>query len=145
MAVSPIVNSNAAQPQTAADAVASASSQLLSEQDFLNLLVAQMTAQDPLNPMSNQDMLTQMVQFSSLQANTTLQSQLTQMQAGQEFSDANSLIGRQVNLLNGDGTTTSGAVSGVDVSTGVPLLTVNGQTYALNQVLSVSNTQQTTK
>src|SRR5882757_5100157 len=70
----------------------------LSQNDFLKLLVTQMTSQDPLKPIDNQDMLSQMVQFSTLNANTTMQSALGQMQAGQSFAQATALLGRQVTL-----------------------------------------------
>ena len=113
--------------------------QMMSQQDFLNLLVTQMTAQDPLNPMTNQDMLTQMVQFSTLQANTNLQSNLTAMQIGQEFQAATGLIGKQVNLQVDSSTTTHGVVTGVDVSSGLPEIVVNGVSYGLGQVLSVTS------
>jgi flagellar basal-body rod modification protein FlgD len=112
--------------------------QMLSEQDFLNLLVAQMTAQDPLKPMDSQDMLAQMVQFSTLNANTTMQTQLAQMGVDQNFSEASSLLGKQVTLQL-DSSTAQGVVTGVDVSSGAPQIVVNGQSYNLNQVLSVSN------
>jgi flagellar basal-body rod modification protein FlgD len=102
-------------------------------------LVTQMTAQDPLNPMTNQDMLTQMVQFSTLQANTNLQSNLTAMQVGQEFQAATTLIGRQVSLQGDSGSTIQGVVTGVDVSSGLPQIVVNGVSYSLGQVLSVSS------
>jgi flagellar basal-body rod modification protein FlgD len=112
--------------------------QMLSEQDFLNLLVTQMTAQDPLKPMDSQDMLAQMVQFSTLNANTTMQTQLQQMGTQQVFSEASSLLGKQVTLQL-DSSTTQGVVTGVDVSTGAPQIVVNGQSYDLNQVLTVTN------
>ena len=125
--------------QTTADAVTSATSQTLSEQDFLNLLVTQMTSQDPLNPMTNQDMLSEMVQFSTLQGNTTMQSTLADMQSSQTFSDANSLIGKQVSLeTDSSGDTTQGVVSGVDLSSGTAQIIVNGQSYDLEKVLSVA-------
>ncbi len=136
--VSPVSNTTAANSQTVADAITSATSQTLSEQDFLNLLVTQMTQQDPLNPMTNQDMLSQMVQFSTLQGNTAMQSTLSGMQSSQVFSDANSLIGRQVALQDANGNTVQGVVSGVDVSTGTPQIILNGQSYSLGQVLSVT-------
>jgi len=48
----------------------------LTQQDFLNLLVAQMKNQDPLNPVDDNQMAAQMAQFASLDAlnniNTTL-------------------------------------------------------------------------
>ncbi|HEU5397431.1 MAG TPA: flagellar hook capping FlgD N-terminal domain-containing protein [Verrucomicrobiae bacterium] len=141
MSVSSVTNSTAAGGQDVADAVSATAGQMLSEQDFLNLLVTQMTSQDPMNPMTNQDMLSQMVQFGNLQNNTTMQSLLTGMQGSQVFAEASSLIGRQVNLQVDDQTTAQGIVSGVDVSTGVPQIIVGGQNYNLNQVLSVSAAQ----
>jgi len=140
MPVSSINNSTATNTQNIADAVNSATSQTLSEQDFLNLLVTQMTSQDPLNPMTNQDMLSQMVQFSTLQGNTAMQSTLAGMQSGQAFSAANSMIGQQVNLLtDSNGDTIQGTVSGVDLSSGSPQIVVNGKSYDLNQVLTVAS------
>ncbi len=139
MSVSSITNNTAANSATMADAVTSATNKTLSEQDFLNLLVTQMTSQDPLNPMTNQDMLSQMVQFSTLQGNTAMQSTLAGMQTGQAFSEANSMIGQQVNLLtDSSGDTTQGVVSGVDLSSGAPRIIVNGQSYGLTQIISVT-------
>jgi flagellar basal-body rod modification protein FlgD len=136
---SAITNSVASSAQTTGDAITSATNQTLTEQDFLNLLVTQMTSQDPLNPMTDQDMVGQMVSFSTLQTNTSMQSLLTSMQSGQNTSQANSLIGMQVNVqTDSNGDTTQGVVSGVDLSSGTPQIIVNGQEYGLSQVLSVS-------
>ncbi len=113
--------------------------QELSEQDFLNLLVTQMTQQDPLNPMTDEDMVGQMVQFSTLQSNTQMQSLLSGMQTGQSFSQAGSLIGMQVTVqTDSNGDTTQGIVSGVNVSNGTPEIVVNGQSYNTDAVLSVT-------
>jgi hypothetical protein len=44
-----------------------------------------------------------------------------------------------VNLLtDANGDTAQGIVSGVDLSSGTPQIIVNGQSYGLNQVLSVN-------
>lgn len=48
----------------------------LDQTDFLRLLTTQLTLQDPLEPVSNEDMLAQMAQFSSLQAQTDSSSTL---------------------------------------------------------------------
>jgi flagellar basal-body rod modification protein FlgD len=122
---------------TGTDGVIPLPTKMLSQNDFLQLLVTQMTSQDPLNPMTNQDMLTQMVQFSALQANTNLQSNLTEMQSSQAFLQASSLLGRVVGLQTGDTSFAQGIVTGVDVSSGVPQIVVNGAAYDLSQVLSV--------
>ena len=136
--ISSVTNTTVANSQNVADAVTSATSQTLSEQDFLNLLVTQMTSQDPMNPMTNQDMLSQMVQFSTLQGNTTMQSTLAGMQSGQVFSEANSMIGKQVNLQVDKSTSAQGVVTGVDLSSGTPQIIVNGRSYHLSQVLALT-------
>ena len=138
------VGNSAAAAQSTSDTIP-LPTQMLSQQDFLNLLVAQMTSQDPLNPTSSQDLLSQMTQFSTLNANTTLQSDMTQMNVGQQFSTANSLLGKQVLLQVDSKTTAQGVVTGVDTSTGSPQIVVNGQSYSLSQVLSVTNATTTTQ
>jgi len=146
--VSSINTTAATNQQTTADAINSATSQTLSEQDFLNLLVTQMTQQDPLNPETNEDLLSQMVGFSTLASNTTTQTDMGQLASGQTFSEATALIGSQVNLqVDASGDTAQGIVSGVDASSGTAQIIVNGQSYNLSQVLlvtppSTSSTQQ---
>ena len=123
---------------TATDATSS-SAQTLSQADFLKLLVAQMTAQDPLNPTSNQDLLTQTAQLSTLQSNATLQTTLTQLQTSQGLTEAGALLGRNVTVQATPTTTQQGTVSSIDVSSGTPMLVVNGTSYPLSQVLSISS------
>jgi flagellar basal-body rod modification protein FlgD len=134
MAVSAINGFNLNDPATGTDA----SSKVLSQDDFLKLLVAQMTSQDPINPMDNQDMLTQMVQFSTLQGNNTMQTALTRLQSDQSLLQANALLGRQVSLQVDDHTVTQGVVSAVDVSSGTAQIVVNGALFDLSQVLAIS-------
>ena len=51
--------------------------QAMGQSDFLRLMTAQLSQQDPFNPVDNQQMVAQMAQFSSLagisETNTTLQ------------------------------------------------------------------------
>jgi len=46
------------------------------KQDFLNLLVTQLSRQDPLNPMDNQQFAAQLAQFSSLELLSNIQGSL---------------------------------------------------------------------
>lgn len=89
-----------------------------------------MQNQDPLNPQSDTEMAAQMAQFTSLQQSSAMSGSLAMLQA-------NSLIGSTVSLQIDSQTTTSGQVQGVIMQNGVPEVIVNGQTYGLNQVLSV--------
>ena len=54
-------------------------SQTLSQNDFLQLLVTQMTSQDPMNPTSDTEMAAQMAQFTSLQQTSTMSSNIAVM------------------------------------------------------------------
>jgi flagellar basal-body rod modification protein FlgD len=114
------------------------SSQIMSQDDFLKLLVAQMTSQNPVDPMNNQDLLTQMVQFSTLQQNTSLQKELSALGSSQNLMQANALLGRQISVWVDSNTVTQGVVSGVIVDSGVPKVVVDGTAYNLSDVFAIS-------
>ena len=115
--------------------------QTLNQADFLKLLVAQLSAQDPMNPVSNTDFAAQMAQFSTLQTTQSMQTNLAGLESSQAVLQANSLLGRTVQVQSAPGVTDSGVVSAVGIQAGTPSITVNGQSYGLSAVLSVSLTQ----
>src|SRR5579859_4810256 len=78
----------------------------LNQADFLQLLVAQIQYQDPMNPQSDTQMAAQMAQFTSLQQATQSTSSLAMIQA-------NSLVGNNVTVQIDSKTSTSGVVTGV--------------------------------
>ncbi|HVN70569.1 MAG TPA: flagellar hook capping FlgD N-terminal domain-containing protein, partial [Desulfomonilia bacterium] len=85
----------------AAASVASASAtSASSEKDmFLNLLVKQLQYQDPLNPMENTEFASQLAQFSSLEALTSMKDsvdKLSQVQGTMSNTQALSFIGKKV-------------------------------------------------
>ncbi len=100
-----------------APAAASATSGAVSEDRFLKLLVAQLSNQDPMNPMDNAQMTSQMAQISTVsgvqQVNQTLQGLATQL-ASMQMLQGSSLVGHQVlvagNALALDNGKTGGAV-----------------------------------
>jgi flagellar basal-body rod modification protein FlgD len=110
----------------------------MSQSDFLQLLVAQMSSQNPVDPMNYQDLLAQMVQFSTLQQNTSLQKELGAMGSSQDLMQANAMLGRQVSVQVDSSTATRGVVSGVVVDSGVPKIVVNGTAYDLDTVFAIS-------
>lgn len=71
----------------------------LDKDDFLTLLVAQLTNQDPLNPMEDTDMTSQLAEFSSLEQltnlNDTATSILDTMSTGQ-LVDSSNFIGQWI-------------------------------------------------
>jgi flagellar basal-body rod modification protein FlgD len=123
---------------TASASLTTSANSTLNQADFLKLLVTQMTSQDPLNPESDTDFAAQLAQFSSLQEATTMAGDMAVMQAS-------SLIGSTVSVESATNSDqeTSGVVTAVDMSSGSPEIQVNGQLYALSQILSISPTQST--
>ena len=113
---------------------------VLGQDDFLKLLVAQMTSQDPLSPQKDTEFIAQMASFTSLEQAKTMQKDMAQMRVDQQVLQANSLLGRTV-IVQADGATkVAGQVSAVQIEAGKPMVVVNGQSYDLSQVLTITPT-----
>ena len=82
---------------------------------FYKLLVTQLTNQDPLNPLSNQDLSAQMAQFSIASGVQQMQSSMSSMLqqlAQTQGLQAASLVGKNVALTGHQLTLNNGAASG---------------------------------
>ena len=111
---------------------AAASNQTLTQANFLQLLVTQMSSQDPLNPQSDTAFAAQLAQFTALQ-------QSQNMSQNMSILRANSMLGEVVTVAPNDGSApVSGLVSAVQMQSGTPLITVNGQSYNLNQITTIT-------
>ena len=124
----------------ATDTLSGTGSQILSQNDFLKLLVAQMTSQDPMNPQSDTQMAAQMAQFTALQQSNTMSSNIASMLTQQQVLQANGMLGRTVTLQVDANTIASGVVQAVQLSDGVPKIVVNNTPYDLSQVLTLAPT-----
>lgn len=68
---------------------------------FQKLFLAELNAQDPLDPINNQDFLTQMAQFSSLEQLQAMNDKLDLLTDDKSLGDAAALIGKNVTgILN---------------------------------------------
>ena len=84
---------------TASDASSSAPVKILGKDDFLNMLIAQLQHQDPLNPADSTEFTAQLAQFSSLEQLSNIHDSLKHMeqfQASLTHSQAVSYIGKEV-------------------------------------------------
>ena len=109
----------------------------LNQQDFLKLVVAQLTSQDPLNPQKDTEFIAQMTQFTALEQSKAMQSDLAGLRSDQQLLQANALLGRVVALQNKDGTLTRGPVSAIHVEAGKPQIIINNQPYDVSEVVSI--------
>lgn len=109
----------------------------LTQDDFLKLVVAQMTTQDPLNPRGDTEFIAQMAQFSLLEQSKSMQEDVARLRADQLFLQANAMLGRVVELQDTEGTVTRGVVTAIHVVEGTPKLVVGGEPYDLSEVVLV--------
>ncbi len=105
---------------------------------FMKLLMSQMTHQDPMEPMSNQEMMQQMVTIESLDRTQKLETSIKSLNTNMFMSSAN-LIGRDVTVQDPDDTqkTITGKVEGLRVDNGTANLVINGKNYAASTMISV--------
>jgi len=106
----------------------------LGMEDFLQLMMAQMTNQDIFNPVSDTDFIAQMAQFSTLQGmNALLQHQLS--------SYAVSYVGKNVLIADlderGNLQRFEGIVERVTFSEGQPMVFINGKGFELHKVMEI--------
>lgn len=84
---------------------------------FLGLLVTEMQNQDPLNPMDNSQLLTQISQIREIGSTNQLTETLSTLAVGQGLTMASSLIGKKISALNDEAEEITGVVDRVSVET----------------------------
>jgi len=110
-------------------------STVLDKNDFLKILITQLTHQDPTQPMDDKAFIAQMAQFSSLEQMTNMSEGLSKVANLVAKSQAVALLGNVVEIADG-GQTVSGVVDAV-TSGDLPQLLVNGQYYDASQVQKI--------
>jgi flagellar basal-body rod modification protein FlgD len=110
--------------------------QNLGKDDFLKLLITQLSYQDPTAPMEDKEFIAQMAQFSTLDQMTSMAgdfARLTNMLAGSEAAAA---LGKSVELYEGENVV-QGTVKAVTRGADAPQILVNGNYYSWEQVVKV--------
>ena len=104
--------------------------QKLGQDEFIKILVTQLTAQDPLNPQKDTEFVGQMAQFSAMETTKAMQNEIATLRA-------NSLIGQKVEVKVERSDNVSGEVTGVDSTNGEPRIIINGVSYPVSNVVRV--------
>jgi flagellar basal-body rod modification protein FlgD len=92
-------------------------------EDFMKILLTQLTYQDPLKPMDNQEFMAQMAQFTTLEQSQRLNDRVQQLVDDQAALQSVGLIGRTVEITTSSGNRT-GTVSALSLGGASPLLTL---------------------
>jgi len=118
------------------------------QMDYMKLLIAQLQNQNPLEPLDNNEMASQLAMFSQLQQLESMNSSFAEVLGTVESAYANSLIGKDVSFLieteTGDLNNISGIVKEVfnDPEGGNLLIVEAGDeqyTLTLDGIVSVKN------
>ncbi|MDR3304224.1 MAG: flagellar hook assembly protein FlgD [Treponema sp.] len=107
----------------------------LGKDDFLKILITQLSYQDPTAPMEDKEFIAQMAQFSTLDQMTSMASDFSRLASMLAGNEATAALGKNVELVHGD-TVTQGVVKAITKDES-PQILVNGQYYQWNQVTKV--------
>lgn len=110
-------------------------SQSLGKDDFLKLLITQLSNQDPTSPMENTEFIAQMAQFSSLEQMTNMNQEFAKLNAMMVSSQGVNTIGKIVDINLGD-TTTTGKVESVTYGAN-PQVRIGNVYYDMKQISAV--------
>jgi len=110
----------------------------LGKDDFLNLLIAQLKNQDPLNPMKDQEFIAQLATFSSLEQVSNMNKNLEEFLKQQSYQNAtvaSTMIGKEITSIEGE----KGVVASVKIEDSGVYLSVNGKNIAFNDIKEIKN------
>ena len=104
---------------------------------FLQLLVAQLKYQDPMNPTDSSQFMSQNAQFTSLQKMQDVADGVNELLSAQLSFGAANMLGQQVSWIDADGAARTGVPSGVSFLPTGPVLTINGTDVPVGAITAV--------
>jgi flagellar basal-body rod modification protein FlgD len=107
----------------------------LGKDDFLKLLITQLSHQDPTQPLQDREFVAQMAQFSTLEQMTNMNGELSKVLGLLARSQAVNLLGKTVEIAQGQASIT-GRVEAISGSQ-YPQVLVDGRYYDVSEVVSV--------
>jgi flagellar basal-body rod modification protein FlgD len=105
---------------------------------FLQLLVSQLENQNPDNPTDPTQFLSESADFEEVQQLGALSTDMTSLVSSQQSSAATSMLGQQVSGSDPSGNPVTGIVTGVQLTSSGPVLTVGNDSVPYSSVTSVT-------
>jgi flagellar basal-body rod modification protein FlgD len=128
-AVTGATSSGGTEAATPASAAAGGTAQaMLGKDDFLKLLLAQLSNQDPLRPMEDTEFIAQLAQLNTLEQTQQMNQHLVDLVATEGLSQAFALLGQEVEAVDSTYELISGSVTAAMLVDGQPWVTV-GETH----------------
>jgi flagellar basal-body rod modification protein FlgD len=127
---------SSAVPTPASGVVPQAKDQM-GQDTFLQLLVAQLRYQDPMNPAEGSEFMAQTAQFTSLEKLTAVADLQGELLAAQRLLGGANMVGRTVTYAGVDGLDVSGVVTSARFGTDGTVLRVADRDVPLSSVKEV--------
>ncbi|MBQ9419592.1 MAG: flagellar hook assembly protein FlgD [Synergistaceae bacterium] len=122
---------------TSKSSATTATTNELGKDAFLKLLIAELSNQDPLNPVEDREFISQMATFSSLEQMQNMNSTLTSMSEASKFS-AVSYVGKAIAFTNDDGKQVAAKVNAIWFENGKTILDTTEGDVPLEKVEGIS-------
>lgn len=107
--------------------------------DFIKMMVAELENQDPMDPMSNTEMLSQINQMRSISSSEKLSASIEALTLGQSLATASTMIGKTVTGVDTLGNKVTGTVDKVTIEDGTAKLYVGSSIIKIDSVTSINN------
>lgn len=105
----------------------------------MQMLIAELQNQDPTQPMSSQDLLSQLATMSQLQSTTDLDTALQSNTNNQQLSIGASFIGKSINGTDSSGAQVSGVVDSAFLQSGSAYVGVGNSQVPLSNITDVAD------
>ena len=116
---------------------ANTASNELDSGQFMQVLLAQLTHQNPLEPMDNAEMMSQVSQLNSLQELRGINSSMQNVSTMSQTAYLASLVGKVVKANRADGKVIEGVVEGVVTEVDNPQIRIGDEVIDLLDVVEV--------
>jgi flagellar basal-body rod modification protein FlgD len=104
---------------------------------FIDLMIAELQHQDPMNPMDNSQMMEQLGQIREIAASDKLTESLDSVMLGQTMATSANLLGKKIEGLDEYGERAEGLVDGISIVEGKPVLKVGLQKVAMSDISKI--------
>jgi flagellar basal-body rod modification protein FlgD len=105
--------------------------------DFMELLLTQLTHQNPLEPMKDSDMMAQYAQLNSVSELQKISASMGTLTSSNQVGYAASMIGKVATVAKDDGTSLKGTVMGVTIEAGKVFLQIGNEKAPLSGVTEI--------
>jgi len=121
-------------PSNPVDSATAQAAPTLDYDDFLQLMVAQLQNQDPLNPTDSSEFMSQIAEFSNVEQGINANSKLDQLLVNSNISQASTMIGLTITGTDG----TQGVIQSVRIdSSGSTAILTNGKQVPITAGVSI--------